>query len=115
MIFFAQTSTDNYVSYNISGTAHLIIANDSALNAISVSLNGSKEELRILPDESIELRDLNESLIYVKSYSAGNHANFRIIAYGNQSIIYSNEKVKQIVKSVPVPKSIKQIPNLKWR
>jgi hypothetical protein len=63
----------------------------------------------LLPDETIELIDFNQQIIYVKSYSPGNSANFRLIAWGEAKVIYPPEQAKQSMKMTLVPKHIKNI------
>jgi hypothetical protein len=103
MFFKVDTSTDEWIRCDLGTYSHLIIFNDGATNYIAISTNGSSIDGVIFPNEGIEFRDLNESTIFVKSYTSGLHSNFRLWCYG-QGL---NQQLESIsINNITVPKNI---------
>jgi len=93
-MFVSGIATTNFTKY-ITDKAHVIISNDSSSSNLIYSFNGNNIDGIIYPYETIELLDLNENEIYIKSNST---CNFRLWTFGNRELIYKLE-----AKSIDVP------------
>ena len=94
-MFINGVATTNFTKY-ITDKAHLIISNDSLSDNLIFSFNGNNIDGILYPNEIIELLDLNENEIYIKS--SASTVNFRLWSYGNRELIYKIE-----AKSIDVP------------
>jgi hypothetical protein len=103
MYFKVDTSTNEWIRCDIGTYSHLLIFNDGNSNYIAISTNGSSVDGVIFPNEGIEFRDLNESTIFVKSYSPNLHSNFRIWGYGQG---FSQQLETLSRNTITVPKNI---------
>lgn len=108
MKFVIETSTDSYKRYDLGGTAHLMIINDSALNEIDFSLDGSNRYGIVRKEEGFEFLDLNATSIFIKSTLAGNSAVFRIFGFGFPELIYT-KSVDTINKNILIPNRFKEV------
>lgn len=84
MVYYENSTGDNYQRYSISQfSKHLTISNDGA-NSLDFSANGSDRIGRIDSKESITFDFINEcniidlDSVYIKSYIAGASTSFRL-------------------------------------
>lgn len=103
MVYYSDTSKDNFVKYNGSGSAHCIIMNDDSSNDLEFSLDGSSVKGVIKANEGIDFRNVNFDSIYIRSRTTGNSAPFRLWLFGNRDEVTPNP-VKD-TNQVAVPKT----------
>lgn len=109
MEYYELNTTDTYKRYNGSERAHLTLSNDSLLNDLEFSLDGSKSVGKLLPEETIDFNDSNIDSLHLKSRLAGAACPFRLWFYGSRNLLYDKEKLKEVNRSVPVHKTFKVV------
>lgn len=105
MNFKAATSTDNWQRIDVGSYPHVIIFNDSTINYLAISSTGNSIDGVIFPQEGIEFRDLNEPMLYIKSFNSGQSCNYRIFAFGQtliQQVQSENLKKTTVPQTIPI-------------
>lgn len=87
-VFRPGASTDTWARID-TPFAHIEIANDSPANALAFSFDGITVH-GVLYNETIFLQDVNQDIIWIKSYNFGMSAPYRVWAYGDKKIKYGN-------------------------
>ena len=110
MFYFNLATTDNFRRYNSSETAHFILSNDSPLNDLEFSIDGTAVVGMLLPEEQIEIRDANVNELHVRSRVAGAACPFRLWYFGKRNVVYPEAQQAQAERSVKVQKTFKVVP-----
>lgn len=95
-VFQNFASTDSYKKFNTLGLAHIQFANDSLVNDITFSYDGINDHGIVRKNETIELRDVNMDVVYIKSTIPGLSAGIRLFVFGDRKMLYGfNDNTNQ--------------------
>jgi len=109
MFYFTFISEDNYRRYNTNDTAHLILSNDSLVNDLEFSLDGSQSIGILLPEETIEFRDVNIQALHIKSRLAAASCVVRVWFFGQKQLLYDKENIDKTDRQVPVHRTFEKV------
>jgi hypothetical protein len=105
-MFVKGVSTDNFIKFDLAGLAHMMIFNDNSTNELAYSYDGNSLDGVVFPNEGLEFEDLNQAVIYVKSYVAGSPVAFRIFSFGDPNIIYLSQNQPSFNQNSRIPNTM---------
>jgi hypothetical protein len=106
MNFKTGTTTDIFVQTSLAGLAHMMIFNDNANNSICFSFDGVTITGVVTPLQGLEFDDLNEDVVWVRSYVLGSAGTYRVNGWGDRRIIYPKNQQPSFNHGSDVPNNM---------